>query len=85
MNVGVFLKFCLAGLAGLVLVPSILSYLRTRSVKFLFISAAFFLLFGKGCLMIWALFAPSLGFTEPATLLALDVAVVAALYLAAVK
>ena len=84
-NLEVFLKICVLGISGIMLVPSILSYLRLKSVKLLFVSIAFVLFFTKGILMVLGLFVANFDFTEPMALLLLDIGVLFALYAAAVK
>jgi hypothetical protein len=84
-NLEVFLKICVLGISGIMLVPSILSYVRLKSVKLLFVSIAFILFFAKGLLMILGLFVAGFDYTEPMTLLLLDIGVLFALYAAAAK
>ncbi|MDD5502940.1 MAG: hypothetical protein PHH26_05695 [Candidatus Thermoplasmatota archaeon] len=84
-NLEVFLKICVLGISGIMLVPSILSYLRLKSVKLLFVSIAFVLFFIKGVLMVLGLFLTGLGYAEPMALLLLDIGVLFALYAAAAK
>ncbi len=84
-NLEVFLKICLAGISGILLVPSILSYARLKSTKLLFVSMALVLFFFKGVLLVLGAFLPDFGYTEPMALLLLDIGVLFAIYAAAAK
>lgn len=84
-NLEVFLKICIFGVSGMLLVPSVLSYVRLRSLKLLFISIAFILFFLKGALLVAGLLIPDLVYGESTPLLLLDVGIIGALYAAAAK
>lgn len=86
-NLEIFLRVCLMGFSLLLLITSIISYVKVKNTKLLFVSLAFLGFFIKGLLLTLAVLIGS--FKEPfgasMAILVLDFAILIMIYIAVVK
>ena len=86
-TVEVFLRVALMGFSLLLFITSVVSYVRVRNNRLLFISMAFAVFFVKGLVLSIAIFADSVNtvFSASEQLILLDFVILALIYLGIVK
>ena len=86
-TVEVFLRVALMGFSLLLFITSVVSYVRVRNNRLLFISLAFAVFFVKGLVLSLAIFVDSVNsaFTASVQLIVLDFVILALIYLGIVK
>ncbi len=86
-TIEVFLRVALMGFSLLLFITSVVSYVRVKNNRLLFISLAFAVFFVKGLVLSVAIFNESVDkvFTASEELIALDFVILALIYLGIVK
>ena len=87
MFLEIFLSALLVGFSVILVVTSLLSYLRVRNPRLLLITTSFILFLGESGLLLvgWLALTPLFSYQAPVWLLFLNLAILASLYLAATK
>jgi len=86
-TIEVFLRVALMGFSLLLFITSVVSYMRVRNNRLIFISLAFAFFFAKGLVLSLAIFMDSVNsaFSASMQLILLDFVILALIYLGIVK